>query len=144
MWRLISSPFHQFFIFEFPPTLLLNSLPMAPWYSSLIHTWLRFWHSFSYLLWFSVQNVVVQLVSEDCDVPESRYEKVFLANTCKQLPISASSLEHLKSGLGDYVLKHGNNLSIKCNSCFTSWYVPYLKSAPCLSFRNIMFLFKNQ
>ncbi|WJX74376.1 hypothetical protein P8452_58035 [Trifolium repens] len=23
--------------------------------------------------------------------------------------------------LKDYVLKHGNNLSSKCNSCFTSW-----------------------
>lgn len=73
------------------------------------------------VLILNIPNVAIQLLSEDFDVPDSRYEKVFLANTCKQLPISASSLEHLKSGLGDYVLKHGNNLNIKCNSCFTSW-----------------------
>lgn len=69
---------------------------------------------------FFVQNVAVQLVAEDCDVPGSRYEKVFLANECKQLPISASNVELLKSGLKDYVLKHGNNLSNECNSCFPS------------------------
>ncbi|KAK2428281.1 hypothetical protein P8452_42344 [Trifolium repens] len=67
------------------------------------------------------KNIAIQLVSEDYDVPESRYEKVFLANTSEQSPISASSLEQLQSGLEDYVLKHGNNLSSKCNSCFTSW-----------------------
>ncbi|WJX55934.1 hypothetical protein P8452_41647 [Trifolium repens] len=67
------------------------------------------------------QNIAIQLVSEDYDVPESQYEKVFLANTSEQSPISTSSLEQLKSGLQDYVLKHGNNLSSKCNSCFTSW-----------------------
>ncbi|XP_061357002.1 type 2 DNA topoisomerase 6 subunit B-like [Gastrolobium bilobum] len=68
-----------------------------------------------------IPNVAIQLVAEDWDVPESRYEKVFLANECKQLPISASNLELLKSGLEDYVLKHGNNLSNQCNSCFPSW-----------------------
>ncbi|WJX62054.1 hypothetical protein P8452_47091 [Trifolium repens] len=67
------------------------------------------------------KNIAIQLVSEDYDVPESRYEKVFLANTSEQPPISASSVEQLQSGLEDYVLKHGNNLSSKCNSCFTSW-----------------------
>ncbi|CAJ1931454.1 unnamed protein product [Sphenostylis stenocarpa] len=60
-----------------------------------------------------IPNVAIQLVAEDCDVPESRYEKVFLANECKQLPMSASNLELLKSGIEDYVVKHGNNLSTK-------------------------------
>ncbi|KAJ1399482.1 hypothetical protein SESBI_30245 [Sesbania bispinosa] len=73
------------------------------------------------ILILRIPNVAIQLVAEDCDVPESRYEKVFLANMCKQLPTSAPNLEHLKSGLEDYVLKHGNNLSNKCNSCFPSW-----------------------
>ncbi|RDX72020.1 Type 2 DNA topoisomerase 6 subunit B-like protein, partial [Mucuna pruriens] len=58
-----------------------------------------------------IPNVAIQLVAEDCDVPESRYEKVFLANECKQLSMSASNLELLKSGIEDYVVKHGNNLS---------------------------------
>ncbi|CAI8587589.1 unnamed protein product [Vicia faba] len=71
------------------------------------------------MLILNIPNVAIQLVAEDSDVPESRYEEVFLANTCEQLPISTSSLEHLKSGLEDYVLKHGNNLSDHCTSCFT-------------------------
>jgi len=70
---------------------------------------------------YFIQNIAIQLVAEDCDVPESRYEKVFLANECKQLPGSASNLELLKSGIEDYVVKHGNNLSDKCKSCFPSW-----------------------
>jgi hypothetical protein len=110
-------------------------------YKLMLNTWLWFWHNFSNSLWFCVQNIAIQLVSEDYDVPESRYEKVFLANTSEQPPISASSVEQLQSGLEDYVLKHGNNLSSKCNSCFTSWYIPNLKSPPCLSFRNLMCLF---
>ncbi|CAL5188991.1 unnamed protein product [Lathyrus oleraceus] len=73
------------------------------------------------MLILNIPNVAIQLVAEDSDVPESRYEKVFLANTSEQLTVSTSSLEHLKSGLQDYVLKHGNNLSDHCNSCFTSW-----------------------
>ncbi|XP_058772297.1 type 2 DNA topoisomerase 6 subunit B-like [Vicia villosa] len=73
------------------------------------------------MLILNIPNVAIQLVAEDSNVPESRYEKVFLANTCEQLPISTSSLEHLKLGLEDYVLKHGNNSSDHCNSCFTSW-----------------------
>ncbi|KAL3031509.1 hypothetical protein AAZX31_02G033300 [Glycine max] len=35
--------------------------------------------------------------------------------------MSPSNLELLKSGIEDYVLKLGNNLSNKCNSCFPSW-----------------------
>ncbi|KAE9613378.1 putative Type 2 DNA topoisomerase 6 subunit B-like protein [Lupinus albus] len=67
---------------------------------------------------FLQKNVAIQLVAEDCAVPGSQYEKVFLANECTQLPISGSNLELLKSGLKDYVLKHGHNLSNMCNSCF--------------------------
>lgn len=70
---------------------------------------------------FLVQNVAVQLVAEHCDVPGSRYEKVFLANECQQLPISASNPDLLKSGLKDFVIKHGNKLSNECIYCFPSW-----------------------
>ncbi|KAK7309694.1 hypothetical protein RJT34_06630 [Clitoria ternatea] len=75
----------------------------------------------AHILSFVQKNVAIQLVAEDSDAPELRYEKVFLANECKQIPVSASNLELLKSGIEDYVLKHGNNLSDKCNSCFPSW-----------------------
>ncbi|XP_057448484.1 type 2 DNA topoisomerase 6 subunit B-like isoform X2 [Lotus japonicus] len=70
---------------------------------------------------FVQKNVAIQLVAEDCDVLGSRYEKVFPANMCNDLSIPAANLERLMSGLEDYVLKHGNNLSDKCNSCFPSW-----------------------
>ncbi|KAF1872803.1 hypothetical protein Lal_00015895 [Lupinus albus] len=76
-------------------------------------------HSFlQKMLILRIPNVAIQLVAEDCAVPGSQYEKVFLANECTQLPISGSNLELLKSGLKDYVLKHGHNLSNMCNSCF--------------------------
>ncbi|XLV01819.1 hypothetical protein S245_016156 [Arachis hypogaea] len=69
----------------------------------------------------SIPNVATHLVAEDCDVPGSRYEKVFLANGDKELPIPASNLDLLKSGLEDYVLRHGNTLSNKCHYCFPNW-----------------------
>lgn len=53
--------------------------------------------------------------------PGSRYVNVFLANECNPLSIPASNLERLKSGLEDYVSKHGNTLSTKCELCFSSW-----------------------
>ncbi|KAK7252376.1 hypothetical protein RIF29_36276 [Crotalaria pallida] len=79
-------------------------------------------HSFlQKMLILGIPDVAIRLVAEDGDVPGSRFEKVFLANECTPLPISASNLELLKSGLIGYVLKHGNNLSNKCNDCFPSW-----------------------
>ncbi|OIW10571.1 hypothetical protein TanjilG_15943 [Lupinus angustifolius] len=72
------------------------------------------------MLILRIPNVAIQLVAEDYAVPGSQYEKVFLAHGCTQLPISGSNLELFKSGLKDYVLKHGNNLSNMCNSCFPS------------------------
>ncbi|KAJ7943651.1 Type 2 DNA topoisomerase 6 subunit B-like protein [Quillaja saponaria] len=71
------------------------------------------------ILILKIHNVAIELVAENGDVPESRYEKVFLANQLP-LPIVASNLELLKSGLEDYVVKHGNRLSTTCNSCFPS------------------------
>lgn len=60
---------------------------------------------------------------EHGDVPGSRYEHVFLPNEGNPLPFSASNFERLKSGLEDYVFKHGNTLGKKCESCFSNWYV---------------------
>ncbi|KAI4328273.1 hypothetical protein L6164_020640 [Bauhinia variegata] len=78
-------------------------------------------HSFlQKMMILQTPNVAIHLAAEDCDVPGSRYEKVFLANEYKQLALAASSLERLKSGLEDYVLKHENSLDEKCNSCFLS------------------------
>ncbi|KAK2636503.1 hypothetical protein Ddye_031295 [Dipteronia dyeriana] len=67
------------------------------------------------------KNVAIELVVEREDVPGSRYKDVFLANECNPLPFSASNVERLKSGLEDYVLKHGNTLQGMCDSCFPCW-----------------------
>ncbi|MED6145938.1 hypothetical protein PIB30_029673 [Stylosanthes scabra] len=69
----------------------------------------------------SIPNVATHLVAEDCDVPGSRYEKVFLPNGDKELPISVSNIDLLESGFEDYVLRHGNTLSNKCHCCFPNW-----------------------
>ncbi|KAH9773231.1 Type 2 DNA topoisomerase 6 subunit B-like [Citrus sinensis] len=60
-------------------------------------------------------------ISEEGGVPGSQYRKVFLANECNPVPFSASNVERLKSGLEDYVMKHGNSLHRKCDSCFPNW-----------------------
>lgn len=70
------------------------------------------------LSFYTLQSVVIELVTEYGDVPESKVENLFLANECNPLPFSASNLERLKSGLEDYVLKHGNALNKQCDLCF--------------------------
>ncbi|PON46134.1 hypothetical protein PanWU01x14_253570 [Parasponia andersonii] len=70
------------------------------------------------MLILKIPSVAIQLVVERGDTPGSRDEYIFLANECNPLPFSASNLERLKSGLEDYVLKHGNILSTQCHSCF--------------------------
>lgn len=69
---------------------------------------------------FFVQNVAYEVVVEHEDASGSRCEIFFLANEPYPLPFSASNLERLKSGLEDYVLKHGNYSNKKCGSCFPS------------------------
>lgn len=70
---------------------------------------------------FFPQNVSIELVAEQGDAPGSRYVNVFLANEGRNpLPFAASNLERLKSGVEDYVFKHGNTLGKKCESCFSS------------------------
>ncbi|TXG56283.1 hypothetical protein EZV62_017596 [Acer yangbiense] len=76
---------------------------------------------FRKMLILKIPNVAIELVVEREDVPGSRCKDVFLANECNPLPFSASNVERLKSGLEDYILKHGNTLQGMCNSCFPSW-----------------------
>lgn len=67
-----------------------------------------------------LQSVAIELVVEREDTPGSKHEYTFLANECNPLPFSASNHERLKSGLEEYVLKHGNMLNTQCHSCFPS------------------------
>ncbi|KAL9423908.1 hypothetical protein AB3S75_035907 [Citrus x aurantiifolia] len=76
---------------------------------------------FQKILVLKIPNVAIELVAEEGGVPGSQYRKVFLANECNPVPFSASNVERLKSGLEDYVMKHGNSLHRKCDSCFPNW-----------------------
>ncbi|KAM6589307.1 hypothetical protein CsatA_011912 [Cannabis sativa] len=67
---------------------------------------------------FLQKSVAIELVVEREDTPRSKDEYLFLANEWNPLPFSASNLERLKSGLEEYVLKHGNILNTQCHSCF--------------------------
>ncbi|KAK7816794.1 type 2 dna topoisomerase 6 subunit b-like, partial [Quercus suber] len=72
------------------------------------------------MLVLKIPNVAYELVVEHDDASGLRYENVFLANESNPLHFSASNLERLKSGLEDYILKHGNSSNKKCGSCFPS------------------------
>ncbi|XWS69018.1 hypothetical protein CRYUN_Cryun04dG0143600 [Craigia yunnanensis] len=69
---------------------------------------------------FFQKSVAAELVIEREDAPGLRCENVFLKNECSPLHFSTSNVERLKSGLEEYVLKHGNSLNNKCDSCFCS------------------------
>ncbi|KDO82396.1 hypothetical protein CISIN_1g0411021mg, partial [Citrus sinensis] len=89
---------------------------------------------FQKILVLKIPNVAIELVAEEGGVPGSQYRKVFLANECNPVPFSASNVERLKSGLEDYVMKHGNSLHRKCDSCFPNWYdYPQLSLSSCYS-----------
>lgn len=64
------------------------------------------------------QSVAAELVIERGDAPGLPCENVFLTNECSPLDLSTSNVERLKSGLEEYVMKHGNSLNNKCDSCF--------------------------
>lgn len=68
----------------------------------------------------SLKNIAIELLIEREDIPGSRCENVFLANRSNPGPLSTSNVEFLKSGLEDYVLKHGNSLTQKCSTCFAT------------------------
>ncbi|XP_065875475.1 type 2 DNA topoisomerase 6 subunit B-like [Euphorbia lathyris] len=75
-------------------------------------------HFFQKILILKIPNVAVELVIEREDVPGSRRQNVFLANESNTMPCFTSNVEGLKSGLEDYVLKHGHRLTQNCDSCF--------------------------
>ncbi|XP_007044672.2 PREDICTED: type 2 DNA topoisomerase 6 subunit B-like [Theobroma cacao] len=77
-------------------------------------------HFFQKMLILKIPNVAAELVIERGDVLGLQCENVFLTNECSSLRFSTSNVERLKSGLEEYVLKHGNSLNIKCDSCFCS------------------------
>ncbi|KAK8991590.1 hypothetical protein V6N11_062595 [Hibiscus sabdariffa] len=69
---------------------------------------------------FFFKCVAAELVIKQEDSLGLLCENVFLPNECSPLNFSSSNVERLKSGLEEYVLKHGNILNNKCDSCFSS------------------------
>uniref|UniRef100_F6HHV3 Type 2 DNA topoisomerase 6 subunit B-like n=1 Tax=Vitis vinifera TaxID=29760 RepID=F6HHV3_VITVI len=75
-------------------------------------------HFFRKVVLILVQNIAIELVIEHGDIRGSRYGNFIQANECNHLPSPMSNIECLKSGLEDFVCKHGNSLNEKCFSCF--------------------------
>ncbi|KAK8509208.1 hypothetical protein V6N12_018294 [Hibiscus sabdariffa] len=72
------------------------------------------------MLILMIPCVAAELVIKQEDSPGLLCENIFLPNECNPLNFSSSNVERLKSGLEEYVLKHGNILNNKCDSCFCS------------------------
>ncbi|XP_039043203.1 type 2 DNA topoisomerase 6 subunit B-like [Hibiscus syriacus] len=75
---------------------------------------------FQKMLILMIPCVAAELVVKRGDAPALLCENVFLPNECSPLNFSSSNVERFKSGLEEYVLKHGNSLNNKCDSCFRS------------------------
>lgn len=58
----------------------------------------------------------MEVVADGQDIPGSRNDAVFLENLPASSSFTASTLDYLKLGLEDYVLKHGSSLI--GDSCF--------------------------
>ncbi|PSR84839.1 Type 2 DNA topoisomerase 6 subunit B-like [Actinidia chinensis var. chinensis] len=72
------------------------------------------------MLILKIPNIAIELVVECSDIAGSQYKNLFPANECITLTSAMSHIERLKSGLEDYVLKHGNISNDICCSCFST------------------------
>ncbi|XP_038885431.1 type 2 DNA topoisomerase 6 subunit B-like isoform X2 [Benincasa hispida] len=71
---------------------------------------------FHQILILNIPNIAMEVVADGQDIPGSRNDAVFLENLSSSSSFTASTLDHLKLGLEDYVLRHGS--SSTCDSCF--------------------------
>lgn len=55
--------------------------------------------------------------------PGTQTQYIFVVKAEKNPCFTASNLERLKSGLENYVLKHGNCLDMICDHCFSDRYI---------------------
>ncbi|CDP13173.1 unnamed protein product [Coffea canephora] len=75
---------------------------------------------FEFFFDFFLQTVAVELLVDSLGVRGSQLQSCVLAVDCSPLPSSATNIERLKSGLEEYVLKHGNRLENFCQLCFST------------------------
>ena len=69
------------------------------------------------LLLLSYQKVGIEVIVDKGELSEQPSVNVIVVNECIDLP-SQENAESLKSGIMDYVLKHGNQFDSTCHSCF--------------------------
>ncbi|KFK40786.1 hypothetical protein AALP_AA2G040900 [Arabis alpina] len=74
---------------------------------------------FQKMLVLQIPNVTMDLVVNQGASPGSQTQYVFVVNADKTPCFTASNLDRLKSGLEDYVLRHGNCLDTICDYCFS-------------------------
>ncbi|KAG7594531.1 hypothetical protein ISN45_Aa01g032820 [Arabidopsis thaliana x Arabidopsis arenosa] len=74
---------------------------------------------FQKILVLQVPNVTMDLMVKHGDSPVNQTQYVFAVNADNTPCFTASNLERLKSGLEDYVLRHGNCLDTMCDYCFS-------------------------
>ncbi|KAF3566617.1 hypothetical protein DY000_02014744 [Brassica cretica] len=74
---------------------------------------------FQKMLVLHLPNVTMDLVVEQGASPGTQTQYVFVMNGDQTPCFTASNLERLKSGLEDYVLRHGNCLDMMCEQCFS-------------------------
>lgn len=62
-----------------------------------------------------VQKIAVELMVESGGT-----KSIVLQKTCSAPAMDAANIDHLRSGLEDYVSKHENRLVEPCHSCFST------------------------
>ncbi|PWA53209.1 hypothetical protein CTI12_AA447040 [Artemisia annua] len=75
---------------------------------------------FRKMLIMKVPKVGIELIVDKGELSEQPSVNVIVVNECIDLP-SEENAECLKSGIMDYVLKHGNQFDSTCHSCFPIW-----------------------
>nr|GLL49954.1 type 2 DNA topoisomerase 6 subunit B-like [Ipomoea trifida] len=78
----------------------------------------KFIHFLEMFYGLYLHMVAVELLVDYSIMPGSHLESCILAIECGSLPLTTESITCLRSGLEDYVLKHGNKLNSICQSCF--------------------------
>ncbi|KAL0718711.1 hypothetical protein Bca4012_068034 [Brassica carinata] len=74
---------------------------------------------FQKMLVLHLPNVTMDLVTEQGPSPATQTQYVFVMDADQTPCFTASNLDRLKSGLEDYVLRHGNCLDMMCELCFS-------------------------
>ncbi|KAL2543203.1 hypothetical protein Adt_04181 [Abeliophyllum distichum] len=79
------------------------------------------------VLMLKAPKIAIELLVDSGGNLGSQYKNHLLQRASSSLPLSAPSIDHLKSGFEEYVIKHGNRLHDICHCCFSIGSREYLK-----------------